>query len=363
MENKVEKREPLFRIVKKENTSFKKAVWVRAIAILAALLVCGIVSAILAEGRFFEFFAQLFVGVFGTPRRIMNLLQNTAMLLGVALAVTPAFRMKFWNIGAEGQVLMGALACAACMFYFGGKVPNAVLILIMLLFSVVMGAIWALIPAIFKAQWNTNETLFTLMMNYVAMQLISYFIFIWVPSGSATLGILEFGHLPAIFGQQYLLNILIVAVVTAVLTIYMRRSKHGYEISVVGESINTARYIGIDVKKVIIRTMLLSGAICGLVGFLLVGGTSFTVNTGLADGRGFTAILVSWLAQFNTIYMIPVSLLVVFLDQGAAQASTVFRLGGAFPDIIVGIFFFFIIGCEFFLRYQVKFRTASKEGK
>lgn len=143
--------------------------------------------------------------------------------------------------------------------------------------------IWALIPAFFKAQYNTNETLFTLMMNYVAIQLVAYFVIRWeVPKGSGKIGIINqttrAGWLPVLGEHDYLLNILIVLALTVFMSIYLKYSKHGYEISVVGESVNTARYIGINVKKVILRTMALSGAVCGIAGLLLVGGTDHTIT-------------------------------------------------------------------------------------
>jgi simple sugar transport system permease protein len=145
--------------------------------------------------------------------------------------------------------------------------------------------------------------------------------------------------------------------------VYLKYSKHGYEISVVGESENTARYIGINVKKVVIRTMLLSGAICGIAGLLLVGSTNHTISTTTADNRGFTAIMVSWLAKFNPIYMILTSFLIVFLQRGANEISTVFNLNQSFSDILTGIILFFIIGSEFFINYQVKFHHSHKEVK
>ena len=135
--------------------------------------------------------------------------------------------------------------------------------------------------------------------------------------------------------------------------IYLKYSKHGYEIAVVGGSENTARYIGINVKKVIIRTMAISGAICGLTGLLLVGGTSHSIASTTADGRGFTAIMVSWLAKFNPLIMILTSFLLVFLDRGADEVSTKFGLNNSFSDILTGIILFFIIGCEFFIQYKI----------
>ena len=291
----------------------------------------------------------MFRGAFSTPRRIWNLLQSLAMLLCVSLALTPAFKMRFWNIGGEGQVLIGGLATAACMICLGGKIPNALLILTMIVASMLAGAIWALIPAFFKAQYNTNETLFTLMMNYVAIQLVAYFVIRWeVPKGSGKIGIINqttrAGWLPVLGEHDYLLNILIVLALTVFMSIYLKYSKHGYEISVVGESVNTARYIGINVKKVILRTMALSGAVCGIAGLLLVGGTDHTITTTTADNRGFTAIMVSWLAKFSPAYMILTSFLLVFLQKGADEISTVFMLDQSFSEIITGIILFFIIG-------------------
>ena len=314
----------------------------------------------------FQVYATMFRGAFSTPRRIWNLLQSLAMLLCVSLALTPAFKMRFWNIGGEGQVLIGGLATAACMICLGGKIPNALLILTMIVASMLAGAIWALIPAFFKAQYNTNETLFTLMMNYVAIQLVAYFVIRWeVPKGSGKIGIINqttrAGWLPVLGEHDYLLNILIVLALTVFMSIYLKYSKHGYEISVVGESVNTARYIGINVKKVILRTMALSGAVCGIAGLLLVGGTDHTITTTTADNRGFTAIMVSWLAKFSPAYMILTSFLLVFLQKGADEISTVFMLDQSFSDIITGIILFFIIGSEFFINYELKFRRNRKE--
>lgn len=353
--------EPLFHIVKRDSMAKWKPWVIRLIAGILALLVAAMLNLCVTKD-FGGFFVSLFTGVFGTPRRVWILFQNTAMLLGVALAITPAFKMKFWNIGAEGQVLIGGLACAACMKMIGDKIPNGALILVMFICSIAAGVIWAVIPALFKAKWNTNETLFTLMMNYVATHLVMYCIYAWDKSGRGNLGLLEFGQLPSLAGSQYLLNIIIVTIVTVLIFIYLRFSKHGYELTVVGESINTAKYIGINVKKVIVRTMVLCGVICGIMGFLLVGGTAHTISTTTAGNRGFTAILVSWLAHFNPIAMVLVSFLVVFFQQGAGQIVTDFRLGNsAYADIITGIFFFFIIGCEFFLNYRIVFSRAKRK--
>lgn len=358
--------EPLFHIVKRDSIPKLNSWLIRIIAILLALVFCGILTMVLTGENPIKVYVTMFEGAFGSSRKIWKLLQNLAMLLCVSLALTPAFKMRFWNIGGEGQVLIGGLATTACMILLGDKVPNFLLIIIMIIASILAGAIWALIPAVFKAKFNTNETLFTLMMNYVGIQLVSYFCMYWEnPKGAGKIGIInratEAGWLPTIGNQNYLLNIIVVAVITVLMYIYLKYSKHGYEIAVVGESENTARYIGINVNKVILRTMALSGAVCGIAGLLLVGGTDHTISTTTADGRGFTAIMVSWLAKFNPIYMILTSFLLVFLEAGADQISMIFGLNQSFSEIITGIILFFIIGSEFFINYQLKFR--SKEVK
>ncbi|MBR4335640.1 MAG: ABC transporter permease, partial [Clostridia bacterium] len=332
---------PRIHLTKRDGVSLREAIIVRALAILAALIVCAILTVVVTRDNPFSIYATIFKGAFGKGRGFVTI-HEIAILLCVSLAVTPAFRMHFWNIGAEGQTLIGGLATALVMFWFHDKVSVGVLAVMMLAAGLFAGAVWGVLPAIFKAQWNTNETLFTLMMNYVAIQLVEYFLKIADKSGSNVVGPRLLGNgLPELFGVQYLFNILVVAFLTVILYIYLRYSKHGYEISVVGESENTARYIGINVKKVVIRTMILSGALCGLAGFLIVGGASHSINKDIVGGRGFTAIMVSWLAKFNPLMMILTTLLLVFMARGADEVSTMFGLNKSFSDIITGIILFF----------------------
>ena len=356
----------LFHIAKRDTLPWYQATLIRGCAILLALVVCALVTMLMTGENPFSIYATIFKGAFGTARKTWVTFQNLAVLLGISLAVTPAFKMRFWNIGAEGQVLIGCLATAACMICLGDKIPNALLILISLLTALVAGGIWGLLPAFFKAKWNTNETLFTLMMNYIATQLSAFFIIVWeVPKGAGKIGIInqnsEAGWLPVIGGQKYLLIILVVAILTVLMYIYLNYSKHGYEIAVVGESQRTASYAGIKVERVIIRTMLLSGAVCGLMGFLLTAGTDHTLTTTIVGGRGFTAVMVSWMAKFNPIVMIFTSLLLVVLGRGASEISSTFSLNQSFSDILTGIILFFIIGSEFFITYQVSLRKNGKK--
>ncbi len=357
---------PLFYVSKRGSIGWVKAWAIRGGAVLLALLVNGIITSLVTGENPLQVYAAIIEGSFGSTRKTWVLLQNIAMLLCVSLAVTPAFRMRCWNLGGEGQALIGSLAAAACMICLRDSFPNWAIILCMILFSILAGAVWAGIPAFFKARFNTNETLFTLMMNYVATQLVSYYCVVWEsPKGSGQIGIINptthLGWFPQIGAYKYLLNIIIVAIVCAFMYIYLNYSKHGYEIAVVGESERTARYVGIKVDRVIIRTMLLSGALCGLAGLLLVGSTNHTLTPTLVEGRGFTAVMVAWLAKFNPIWMILTSFLLVFLGRGAGEIATTFGLNSSFGDILTGIILFFIIGSEFFINYELRFHKSGEK--
>ena len=359
------KKQSLFHISKRDTLPLSKALLIRGGILLLALVFCGLITTILTGKNPIDVYATILSGAFGTSRRIGVTFRNVAVLLGLSLAVTPAFKMRFWNIGAEGQTMIGCLATTTCMILLGDKVSTPVLIVISLAASIVAGAIWGFLPAFFKAKWNTNETLFTLMMNYVAMQLASYFIIIWeVPKGAGKIGIINqdshAGWLPTV-GNEYLLPILIVALMTGFMFIYLQYSKHGYEIAVVGESQRTASYAGIKVDRVIVRTMILSGSLCAMMGFLMTSGIDHTLTTTIVDSRGFTAVMVSWMSKFNPFIMIAASLLLVTMDRGASEVSSTLGLNHSFADILTGIILFFIVATEFFITYKVTLRKSSKK--
>lgn len=357
--------EPLVRISKREGATFVQKVLVRAIAILLALVVDAFFIFFVTGLNPISVYGVMWNGTFMNTTRFSWALRDLSTLLCIAIALAPAFKMRFWNIGGEGQVLIGGLVAALIMVYFGSSLPAPLLFAAMVIGSVLAGAIWAFVPAWFKSRWNTNETLFTLMMNYVAIQLVACCVNIWRGQASS-LGKLNMkskaGWFPQIMGQRYTINLIVVVVLTVAMYCYLRYSKQGYEISVVGESENTARYAGINVGKVIIRTMILSGALCGLTGFLIVGGRDQAISTGTAGGNGFTAIIVAWLAKFNTFTMALISFLLIFLEKGAAEIASAYNLNDFASDIIAGIILFFILGSEFFINYKAIFRGhAGKE--
>lgn len=354
-------REPLFHVAKRDNLKPLWKIVIYAVAIIVSLFIGGIIASLVSRGNPFSFFVSLFKGCFGSERKIWLFLQETALLLAVSMALVPAFKMKFWNLGANGQILMGALAAVACMYYMGGKVNDTIIVICSIVASIVAGAVWAVIPAICKALWKTNESLFTLMLNYIASGLVTFFIAVWVKSGSGVLQPIYYGNLPKIV-NDYLLVILFGVVITAFMYVYLKHSKHGYELSVVGDSQNTAKYIGINVKKVIIRTLILSGSICGLVGLLLTSGMNPTIGTNTANNMGFTAIMTTWLGNCNPIMIILTCALISFTTSGMKQVRMDFGLtNDSIYNLIIGLVYFFIIACAFFVQYKIIFNKKKSD--
>lgn len=355
-------------IVKRDAIPLSISVIIRAVAIILSLIVCAAVLLAITGNGALQLVESMLYGNFGSERKIWLLLTNLSILQCLSLAVTPAFRMKFWNLGAEGQALVGALVSVILMLKLGNTFSRPITLIIIAAAAMICGMIWGLIPAAFKARFGTNETLFTLMMNYIAMQLVLFCIPFIDKSGSNVIRSIRSPWknsrfwFPDIFGSRYGLIVIIAAVLTILMFIYLKYSKHGYEISVVGESENTARYIGINVGKVILRTMAISGLLCGLTGFIFAVGKDASVNTNTIGGLGFTAVMVSWLAKFNPILMTAASFLIVFLESGSRQVIEDCKLGdSSISGILTGIVLFFIIGCEFFAQYKIQINSKKEE--
>ena len=338
---------------------------IRVGGILLAFLLAGIVCAILKPGTFGLFYSELIRGCFDINdfSTVIDLLILFSYLLLVALALTPAFKMKFWNIGAEGQILFGALAAAGIAKFASPDLPNAVVLLIAGAGGMVAGMLWSVVPAIFKAFFNTNETLFTLMLNYVAVVLSAMCIDLWDKSGHKDYGMNDNGVFPEIFGNQGTAIVIFAILVFVFMFFYIKKSKHGYEMTVVGESVSTARYVGINEKVVTIRTMLMTGAIMGLIGFFLVcavNQSSFFAEINgatIVGGKGLTGVLIAWLGHFEPVEIALFSFLSAFMEQGTTTAASnpaINISSTQFANICTGIFFFVIIACEFFSNHQIK---------
>lgn len=354
---------PLVRLAKRDTMPTGKMWAIRGVAFLLSLVIGGLVM-IFTGANPLAGYATIVTGALGKPTAIRQTVKFAIPLLGTALAIAPCFKMKFWNIGAEGQITAGATAATYFALFWADKLPSPILLLVMALAGAVGGGLWALIPAFFKARWGTNETLFTLMMNYIVIGFVKYLQggpWEKMPKGSQQIAQFDSAAcLPKVFGVY--VGWIVVLVLTVLMFLYMRYTKQGYEIAVVGESENTARYAGMNVGKIIMRTMFLSGAISGLVGFLLASGANNTLYDGVAAGVGFTAITVAWLSQLNPFGMVAVSALLGILQKGADTLQTRMAVPASVSDIITGIILFCMLGCEFFINYRLIFR-GWREGE
>ena len=358
-----EKKTPLIRLAKRDGLEGWKVWCIRACSILLALALGALAVAVTGANPL-QAYGTIVTGALGKPSAIRQTVKIAVPLLGCALAIAPCFKMRFWNIGAECQITAGAIAASYFALFWAGRLPAPALLVVMGIAGAIAGGIWALIPAFFKARWNTNETLFTLMMNYIIIGVVR-----WLQGGPwegrpGSQIIPQFDAaacLPRVLGVHC--GWIIVLLLVVFMHVYMRYTKHGYEIAVIGDSMNTARYAGMNVGHIMMRTMFLSGAISGLVGYIVASGANNTLYDGVAGGVGFTSITVAWLSQLNAFAMVGISLLLAVLSKGAETLQTRMSVPASISDIITGILLFCMLGCEFFINYRLIFRGKShKEG-
>lgn len=355
---------PLIRLAKRTSMDPKKVWLIRASSIIIALIL-GCIPVILTGNNPFTAYKIIIQGSLSRPIYLKQTIKIAIPLLGCALAIAPCFKMKFWNIGAEGQITMGAIFASYFALFWANRIPHIPLLIIMFIVGAIAGGIWAFIPAFFKAKWNTNETLFTLMMNYIAIGIVA-----WLQGGpwegrkgSQMIPMFDKNaRLPMVFGVH--MGWIIVLILVVLMYIYMNKTKQGYEIAVIGDSVNTARYAGMNVGHIMMRTMFISGAICGIVGFIVVAGANFTLYKGVANGVGFTSITVAWLSQLNSFAMIFISMVLAILSKGANTLQTKLQIPASIAGIVTGILLFCMLSCEFFINYELIFRhNENKEAK
>ena len=357
----------MIRIVKTKEKSKKQQMLLRLAAFVLALCAGGLFLLVLGNNPF-AIYGTILSGAFRSEMAIQATIKIMIPLLIASLGVMLAFKMKFWNIGGEGQLIMGGVF-ASYFALFHADWPGFILFPVMFIAGIIGGGIWALIPAFFKVKFGTNETLFTLMLNYIALYLVS-----WLqegpwrdPAANGFPKIASFDKsavLPKLFGVQ--IGWVIALILVAVLFVYLRYTKQGYEISVVGESRATATYAGMNVQKIILRTMFLSGAVAGIAGMVQVTGSDRTLTTGVAGGVGFTAIIVAWLAQLNPVSSLIIAFLFSVLEKGSSVVQSQFGLSTDCADVLQGIILFFVLGCEFFIRYKFvrdKKQSTAEGGK
>lgn len=352
------------RMTKRSFMPKKQSGGIRVLAILLAFVFSSIFIVLMGHNPL-SVFGSMFVGAFGSGFRVKDTLTIAIPLIITSVGIMIAFKMKFWNIGAEGQILMGAFTATFFALNFS-TLPKPLLLLIMFVAGFVGGGLWAVIPALLKVRYNTNETIITLMMNYIAIKWIMFLQYgPWKdPKSMGFPKIANFADnavVPKVFGVHagWMIAIIIVAVVS----IYLNRTKGGYEVAVVGESTDTARYAGMNVKKIIVTAVLFSGGICGIVGMLEASAVNQTLNSQISAGYGFTAIITAWLSGLNAVIIVPVSILFAGMIKGGSYIQTAYQIPQAAAEVLQSMILFFVIGSEFFIQYKVIFERSKKSAQ
>jgi len=355
----------MVRMIKRADITKFKSISIRIIAILGALIVAGLFIKLLGHNPL-EVYKSMVLGAFGTQHRIRQTLIIAIPLVITSVGIMIAFKMNFWNIGAEGQILMGAFLASFVALNFPA-LPKPLLLTLMFIAGIIGGGLWALIPAMLKVKFDTNETITTLMMNYIAIKWITYLQYgPWKdPKAMGFPKIADFsqqGQLPKLFGIH--IGWIIAIILVVIVYMFLHHSKKGFEITVVGQSTDTARYAGMDVKKVMLSALFISGGICGITGMIQASGVARSLSVEVSAGYGFTAIITAWLSGLRSIVIVPVSILFAMLLQGGSYIQTAFQIPKAAAEILQGLILFFILGSEFFIRYKLIWnKKSSKEAK
>ena len=344
----------MLRFVKRDEISKGKSISIRVLAVVLALLVSSIFIIFMKKNPV-EVYLSMFKGAFGSPYAIRETIKIAIPLCIAALGVAVAFKMQFWNIGAEGQIMMGAFAASLLALKFS-TLPRPLLLFLMVIAGIIGGSLWALVPAIFKSKWGTNETIVTLMMNYIAIKWVTYLQYgpLKDPSAKGFAKIANFTNnalLPEVFKVH--IGWIFALILVAFIYIFMNYTKKGYEIAVLGESEKTALYSGVNIKKTIIISILLSGGLCGLVGMIQASGVSGTLAYNVSGGVGFTAIIVAWLSSLSAPIILIVSILFAGLEQGGSFIQSSFGIPDSVALIIQAVILFFVLGSEFFIKFKI----------
>lgn len=351
----------MFKITKKEDSSFISTLCWQLAAIVAAIVCAGIVIACMGYSPV-DVYSKMIEGAVGNARRFTATIEKTIPLIILSLGIAVAFKMKFWNIGAEGQMAMGGFG-AALVALNAQTLPSYVLLPLMFLAGALMGGLWALIAALLKVKLGTSETLVTLMLNYVALKWITYLQYgPWRADGQGFPIIPQFektGVLPTVFGIH--IGWIISLVLVIAVYILIKYSKFGYELSVLGESPATAKYAGINVVKITIIAVLISGGLCGAAGMVQTSAVEKTLSESFTGGIGFTAVITTWLARLSPVAIVVTSFLYAILIRGGVFIETALKIPSAMSDVISGIIIIFVLSFDFFAQYKLSFKKPLKK--
>lgn len=347
---------------KRLNTSRKALILVPLLSLFLALLF-GAVLLALAGANPIETYRAMIGGAFGTTYNVSETLVKAVPLILTGLSVAIAFRMLFWNIGAEGQLVMGGIATAWVALFWVENLsflPQSPFfwIPVMMIVAILAGALWGLIPALLKAYLNVNEIITTLMFNYIAILFYQYlFTTAWKdPEGFGFPGTAQlelFTRLPRLAGRLHF-GIIIALVAAFLVWVIMDKTRWGYEIRLIGENRESARYAGVSIIRNIILVMVLSGGLAGLAGLSEVSGISYRLQHGLAVGYGFTGIIVAWLARLNPWGVVLVAVLMAALFVGGDQIQISMGLPASVAAVLQGAILLFVLGGDVFTRYRLR---------
>lgn len=350
----------MLRIVKRSEISNRQSIVIRSIAIILALVLSAIFLSVIKLNPI-DVYGSMLKGAFGSTYSVKETIIKAIPLIITSLGIAVAFRMQFWNIGGEGQILMGAFLCSFFALKFP-DMPKPLLLSTMILAGIVGGAIWALIPAIFKAKWGTNETIVTLMMNYIAIKWITFLQYgPWKDKNAQGFpkipNFSDNAILPDIFGIH--VGFIIAIILVVFMYVFMKKTKVGYEITVLGESEKTALYAGININKTILSAMVLSGGLCGLTGMIQASAISNTLSVEVSGGVGFTAIIITWLSSLSAPFILVTSILFAALVEGGQFIQTAYGIPDAAALMLQSMILFFVLGSEFFIKYKITKKELS----
>ncbi len=334
--------------------------------VVALLLGAGVL--LLVGGDPIAAYAHIGKAAFGDIGVFSDTMVKATPLILVGLACSLAFRMKLWNIGAEGQFYMGALGASAVVLIpiVHKDTPGWIIIPLMLVAGMAGGAVWGFIPGWLKAKLNVNEIITTLMMNYIAIALVNFFVFgVWSEGGfqmsptfqrAAWLPRLSdlSAQFPVFRGLTTHLGLVFAVIAAGVVWYILYRSRWGYEIRLIGDNPRAAQYAGINIVRNTVLVMMTSGALAGLAGMSEISGVVHRLQTSISPGYGFTGIIIAWLAKLNPLVVVLVSI----LFGGLLLAGREIQPAGV-PRLIQGIILFMLIASDVLLRYRIRIVRRS----
>ena len=356
-----------FHVVKREDCPLWKKLLLYLAAVLAALVLGGLLLLTMGVDPVAYYSRMFTMGMIGNRiayRTFENYLKVFVPLALTAVGLSLAFRMRFWNIGGEGQFILGAVAAAAVAFKAGPLLPQPVTLALMCLAAMLAAGLYGTLAAALKVRFGTNETLLTLMLNYVALYFLTFLAetkaswnFFLEPTSARPIftKFSDLAEFPRIMMGKFGLNVCVIftLLIGALVHIYLKRTKHGYEIAVVGDSAGTARYAGMKVGRIVLRTVFLSACLVGLAAAFKVG-TAGILSVAITDDVGWTGIIVAWLAKMSTAGIFLVSALISMLQYGSTAAAATFsQVDSSFADMLQGAILFLVLAADFFTRFRV----------